>query len=183
VYATTRSVASGDPDAVARLYEAKFAYVFAMVKRSGGLNDEDAMDVLQDVMLKVIRTIRPVRSERALDAFLTRVSRSCAYDHLRKKLRQVKREQTHVTHGLIALTADARLAQEEALAALRRELGGLDRVTRDIIDMRYRASMTLAVIGGHLGMSPGAVHGRLRRGLMKMGASVEAHDRDGGANE
>ena len=56
----------------------------------------------------------------------------------------------------------------ERLDWVRRELRGLDRVAAEIIELRFRAGLTLEAIGQRLGLTVGAVHGRLMRAVSKL---------------
>ena len=56
----------------------------------------------------------------------------------------------------------------ERIDWVRRELRGLDRAAADIVELRFRAGLTLEAIGQQLGLSVGAVHGRLVRTIAKL---------------
>ena len=62
---------------------------------------------------------------------------------------------------------------DERLAALRVELTKMDRRTRELIELRYRAGMTLGAIGRLVGLKPGAVDGRIRRAESAVGTTIE----------
>jgi DNA-directed RNA polymerase specialized sigma24 family protein len=47
-------------------------------------------------------------------------------------------------------------------------LHGLDRATVEMIELRFRAGLTLAAIGQRLGLGAGAVHGRLNRAIARL---------------
>lgn len=156
----TRAIASGDSGAFALLYERRFDRCYAIAARSTGLCEAECLDIVQDSFLKIARSIRPIDSEAALDAWMVKVVRSCAWDHLRREKRRRRRE----AHAAAPGAAEAPLeAIDERLAALREELSGLDLATRELLDLRYRAGMTLQSIGRVVGLKPGAVDGRIRR--------------------
>ena len=163
----TRAIASGDPEAFARLYEAKFDFVYQRVRRITGMEENACLDVVQDVMIRVIRGIKPLDDLRALEGWLVRVARNAAFDHFRKERRRRVRE-------LAAMNGRSTVVQEEVERLhertdwLRRELAGLDRVAADILELRFRAGLTLKSIGEQLGLSPSAVHGRLLRSIAKL---------------
>ncbi|MFG0274778.1 MAG: RNA polymerase sigma factor [Phycisphaerales bacterium] len=169
----TAAIASGDPEAFARLYKARFDFVYAVVRRRTGLDEAACLDIVQDAMLKVIRRMKPLPNEAALDAWLRRVALRCAYDHLRRERRLRSRERA-------AAKADAAPAQSvdpDALDWLRDELGALDRATADLIDLRFRAGLTLGAIGRRVGLSPGAVDGRINRALDTVRKRADQEDR------
>lgn len=164
----TRAIASGDPGAFALLYERRFDRCYAIARRSTGLCEADCLDIVQDSFLKIARSIKPIDSEAALDAWIARVVKSCAWDHLRRE----KRRRARQTHAAIT-EATTDLSLDERLAALRAELPMLDAATRELLELRYRAGMTLAAIGRLVGLRPGAVDGRIRRAEAALRANLE----------
>ena len=65
----TAAIASGDPEAFARLYDARFDDLYTLVRRRTGLDESAALDIVQDAMLKVIHRMKPLPNEAALDAY------------------------------------------------------------------------------------------------------------------
>lgn len=170
----TRAIASGDPEAVARLYEARFDFVFRIARARSGFDESGCLDIVQDAFLKAVRSMKVFHEMAVLDAWLSRVVTSVAYDHLRAARRRAAREQ-HA--GRAALQAEiAPGPSEERLAWLRNELSGLDRATAELLELRFRFGMTLTAIGQRVGLAPGAVDGRIRRSLADMRKRAEEHE-------
>jgi len=173
----TGAIASGDGEAFARLYEDRFDFMYALVRRRTGLDEAACLDIVQEAMMKVVRGMKPLPDARALDAWLRRAALRAAYDHLRRERRLRRRER--------AAAAPERVAPEQPdddrLEWLRRELGSLERANADLIDLRFRAGMTLGAIGRRVGLSPGAVDGRINRTLaqLRRRAGEEQEDRHG----
>lgn len=164
----TREIASGNPEAFARFYKAKFNHIYAVARSATGFDEHAALDVVQDAMMRVIRYIRPFDDARVFDNWLTRVTRSAALDHLRRQRRRRLREQK-AAEGRPAVVNETDFHDlQERLDWLRGELSGLDRVAGEIIELRFRAGLTLSAIGKRLGLGTGAVHGRLNRALAKL---------------
>jgi len=157
----TRAIASGDPGAFGALYEARFDRLYAIARRSTGLCEADCLDIVHDAFLKIAKSVRPMDSERSLDAWLLRMVRSCAYDHLKRERRLREREAAAARRDGEATPSTAEL--DERLEALRAEISAMDRVTRELFELRHRAGMTLGAIGRVVGLKPGAVDGRIRR--------------------
>jgi len=134
----TGAIASGDGEAFARLYEDRFDFMYALVRRRTGLDEAACLDI-------------------------------------ERRLRRRER----------AAAAPERVAPEQPdddrLEWLRRELGSLERANADLIDLRFRAGMTLGAIGRRVGLSPGAVDGRINRTLaqLRRRAGEEQEDRHG----
>ncbi|MEC9374662.1 MAG: sigma-70 family RNA polymerase sigma factor [Planctomycetota bacterium] len=167
----TAAIASGDAEAFGRFYERWFERCFGMARRCSGLGEDDCLDIVQEAMLRMIRGMRVFEDEGRLGAWVGRVVRSAAYDHLRRERRRARREA-----GAARLDVDVsragveRVDVEERMAWLRRELGGLDRATAEMVELRFRAGMTLAAVGARFGLKAGAVDGRVSRSVAQMRA-------------
>ena len=163
----TAAIASGDPEAFAQFYKAKFDYVYAVARRSTGYDEQACLDIVQDTMMRVIRYMKPFDEAKSLSNWLTRVTRSVAIDHLRKERRRRAREQ-RAAEGRRQEPDDVPSELHERIEWLRREMRGVDRVSAEIIELRYRGGLTLEAIGRRLGMGTGAVHGRLTRTIARL---------------
>jgi len=178
---TTAAIASGDTEAFARLYEERFDEVYAFVRSLTRLDEADCLDIVQEAMMRVIRKMKRLDNEPALRAWLRRVARSAAYDHLRRERRRRRRERA--LEPADGDSAASGLAVEIAERAdwLRTELSGLDRATSDLLHLRYCAGMTLERIGYRVGLTPGAVDGRLRRTLASLRSAANEQEENGDA--
>ena len=167
----TRRMARGDADALAVFYEGWFDTMYHEARRVSRRDESFCLDVVQDVMLRIIRKISPMNSDAQLAAWLRRVVRSCAYDRLRSDVARAKRESMRR-----AVAADSRssalletaAADAERLEWLQREIDALDEGLRGPLLLRVLSGRTLAQIGGLLGLSPGAVDGRVSRAVAKL---------------
>lgn len=169
----TRRIAAGDPEAFTALYEAWFDWMFGEARRMTGRDESFCLDVIQDAMMRVIRSIKPLPSEPALRSWLRAAVRSCAYDRLRADARRRRRE----NHAAAQPDAPDRDLHDR-LAWLRRELATLDPATSLLVTMRHRFGWTLEQIGSALGLSPGAVDGRLRRAVTALSKRAREASRD-----
>lgn len=163
--AITKAIASGDRDAFALLYNEKFTLILAVLRRAARLDDSACMDIAQETFLRVIRKMKTLDNERALDAWLATIARRAAYDHLRAESRRRSRETAAARARHEALVDHDAPETAERLAWLRSQLTGLDRAVSDAVDLRVRLGMTLADAGRILGLKPGAVDGRVRRAV------------------
>jgi RNA polymerase sigma factor (sigma-70 family) len=171
----TARIASGDSEAFARFFRWKFDEMYAEVRRATGRDESFCLDVVQDAMLRVVRSIKPFVIETELQAWLRIVVQTCAYDRLRQELRRRRRERA------AGLTSELRSAQgedEEKLRWLRKEIENMDAAHARLLVMRYRWGWTLERIGTVLGIKPGAVDGRLNRlvALLRRRAKETYHD-------
>lgn len=179
VEALTRAIAAGDAAAFARFYDAWFDAAFAEARRCTRGDEALCLDVVQDAMLRVIRSMRPLLDERALRAWLMAVVRTSAYDRLRRHARRLRRERRWASHAVAevgAAGADSEStarssvvepieheALDERLAWLRDQIAALDPIHGGLLFMRFRLGWTLERIGATVGLSPGAVDGRVGR--------------------
>lgn len=155
----TRAVASGDPEALARLYEREFDFLYREAHRATGRDESFCLDVVHDTMLRVIRSIPVLEDTASLRAWLRRVVRSCAVDRLRSDARRAGRES--------AAPRGERpdVHRDDDRAWLGRELAALGPALVDMLRQRFHLGWTLARIGEATGLTPGAVDGRITRAL------------------
>ena len=179
----TAAMSRGDRTAVGAFYERYFDLLLRLARSATagrrGADEHLCLDVVHDVVLKVVRTIRPViGGEGQLVAWLQLVVRSVAYDLLRREQRRSARERppreySPAPAGGPAAREDAHshptgAELAEQLAWLRDELRRLDPRIVELIELRYTQRWTLAAIGARLGVSAGTVDGRLRRALVRV---------------
>ncbi len=161
VRAMTRAMREGDESAFTIFHERYGEAMYAMARRMTGRDEATCLDITQDALLRMIRAMRAFDDEPALRAWITRVVRSAAYDHLRSQRRRAKREErAHEDHSSERRDQAERA---EALERLREELRLIDRLSADALDLRMRAGWTLRRIGERLALTPSAVDGRVRR--------------------
>jgi RNA polymerase sigma factor (sigma-70 family) len=158
----TAAVASGDTEAFARLYRDRFDEMYAEARRATGRDESFCLDVIQDAMLRVIKSMKVMDTEQRLRAWLRVVVQSCAYDRLRSEARRQRREQAALATTQSA-SPDGDLA--ERLEWLRGEMAELEAPQAQLLMLRYRLGWTLQRIGSALGLKPGAVDGRVGRAL------------------
>lgn len=168
----TRAIASGNTEAFAQLYEIHFSAMLRDAMRFTGRDEQTCLDIVQDSMMKVIRCIKPMDTEAGLRAWLRCVVKSCAYDSLRRETRMKRRERSRAPEQSSADTSDL----TERLHWLQEQLKQLDPASRDIVLLRHRFGWTLQRIGTALGLSTGAVDGRLTRALSELQHRAENYD-------
>lgn len=158
----TSAIAAGDEAAFTRLYRRWFDALLAEARRCTGRDESFNLDVVQDAMMKVIRSLKPLESEAALRAWLTAATRNAAIDRLRAESRRTRREQA------VELSREGSSSADdcaERIAWLQGELAALDEPAARMLIMRHRFGWTLERIGRAVGLRAGAVDARLRRTL------------------
>ncbi len=164
IHKLTSAVASGDTEAFAHLYNDWFDRMYAEAQRTSGRDEDFCLDIVQDAMMRVIKSLKPLETEAALRKWLRLTVQSCAYDRFRSEARRRRREEAVASSPVEADDDDL----DERLAWLKSELEKTDEKSRSLLIMRHRFGWTLAQIGSVLGMKTGAVDGRIRRILAAM---------------
>ena len=171
--ALTTAMAAGDPAAVAAFYRGHFPLLYAAARRAtGGADEATCLDVVQDAVLRIVRTVRPVASAGQLRAWAVLVVRTVAYDHLRAAARRWRHEA-----AVVVAPGGPQGADGEQRAWLADRLSELDPALVRLIDLRYQHRWTLARIAAAVGLPVGTVDGRLRRAISQLRhAAAEAFD-------
>ncbi|MEM8836242.1 MAG: sigma-70 family RNA polymerase sigma factor [Planctomycetota bacterium] len=166
--ATIAGVRAGDPRALALLYEHWFDRCVAWAHASTGRDEAFCLDAAQDTFMTVIRAIPMLHDERSLASWLRKTVTARCIDRLRAESRRVKREQQSRID-----TSDSISPSDELIDRLREELRTLDPAAASMLDLRYRAGMTLESIGRVFGIAPGAADGRIRRAQAALRERIE----------
>lgn len=173
----SRRIAAGDSAAFEQFFEAYFQFALDAARQATGRDTQTCLDIVQESMLKLMRSFKPFAGQNELNAFVRVVTRSVAYDWLRKENRRQRAlsrlEPKHPTAPEQSPPAD-----EEQLIWLEQQLRTLDPQLRQIIDWRYRLGWTLQAIASKLGLRPGAVDGRIQRTLRKIRQQAEGESNE-----
>jgi RNA polymerase sigma factor (sigma-70 family) len=168
-------MAAGDPAAIETFYHAWFDWLHQQARKTTGRDEAFCLDVVQDALIRVLRSVQPVREERSLRAWLRLVIRTSAYDRLRADVRWKRRHE-----GLPPTRDEGDDAEERQrrLRWLQNELESLDPKLVRLLNWRYEQSWSLRRIAETLGVTAGAVDGRLRRALraLRRRAKDAKHD-------
>ncbi len=174
----TAAIARGDEGAFAEFYEIWFDRVFAMARSATRRDESFCLDVVQDCMMRVVKSMRPLPSERAVAAWMARALFSTAVDRLRQDRRRALRER-EVAARVGAESSGDSVEEQERLDWLEARLAELPSTDRELMRERFESGKTLEAIGADQGMSGHAVHGRIWRivARLKRAATREfSHD-------
>lgn len=149
---------SGDPAAFAELIaEFERPLLYYLLKLLG--DEHRAYDVLQELWLKVVRTIRQLVEPAALRVWLYRAAHGLAVDQIRRRQVREAAEQEH------ALGADAAGPDPEFTAIDAQAIhGALDQLApreREVLVLFFLESMPLEDIADVVGRPIGTVKSRL----------------------
>ena len=153
-------LAGGNKNALEAIYReyGKLIYsiAFAILK-----SREDSEDVLQDVMLKIVRSAHRYRKGTSPKAWIASVARSCAMDHLQKNKDKLSLDDESVP---IPFTED-----NYDFILLREALETLSDEDNLLIRLRYYAGLDLKEIATVLCISHSAARKRCSRALETLG--------------
>jgi RNA polymerase sigma-70 factor (ECF subfamily) len=145
-------------------------------------NDVDAEDVLQDVLLQVVRKLPTFRGDAALPTWLHRMTVNAALSHRRRKAVRDEHRLRHGTDQLLEEGSGAAVAGPEEVA-LQRELQELLEKALAALPPAYRKAFLLADVDGlpnaavaaRLGLSLGALKSRLHRARARLRHYLARH--------
>lgn len=174
----TRAIRLGDSEAFALFYRRWFDVVYEHARQFTGRDESFCLDVVQDVFMRAMRSIPELATDRSAHAWLKTVVVSCARDRIRRDRAIAARETASGEtgpHRVPALLHEDHSTAEQ-LASLRALLATFEEPTRTALLMRFRFGRTLAQIGQLLGLSTGAVDGRLNRAIAALRRASEVDD-------
>jgi RNA polymerase sigma factor (sigma-70 family) len=151
-------IARGDRVALGQFYELWFDRIYRLARRLTGRDESFCLDIVQESMLRIVRSIRPMPSDDDLKRWMVRLVHTTALDLLRREARQRRRHQ-HATPNGTAHHADL----AEQIAWLRARLAELPEEESLLLRGRFGLGRTLEAAGALAGLSGHAAHGRLRR--------------------
>lgn len=175
----TAAMAAGDTRAVEVFYRRYFDSLYVHARRCTGRDEAFCLDVVQEAVLRIIRNVRPARTEAQLSAWFRLVVQTAAYDLIRQETRRHRREIVAcVGSPESANSVDAQESDQERLEWLRSEIASFDAQLAQMLDLRFSKRWTLGRIAQSMGLSLGTVDGRLRRALaeLRKRAMERGHD-------
>lgn len=171
--AVSAAIARGDPGAFASFYEAWFDRLYAGARALTRRDESFCLDIVQEMMLRIARSLRPMPNEASLERWLTRVLHTTALDLLRREARRTRRELGRHAAAPATVQPSAASELDERIAWVRERLKELPPEDRWLLGLRFRTGATLKTAGEHSGISPDAVHGRVRRIIARLRASAK----------
>ncbi|MCH2132565.1 MAG: sigma-70 family RNA polymerase sigma factor [Phycisphaerales bacterium] len=163
----TAEIARGSREAFADWYDRWYDWCLAETRRWTRRDLGFCHDVVQDVMMTVIRAMPVMPDEARQRAWLRRSLMNRARDHLRRDLRRLRREIGQERHSAVSTVEPDRL--RELQAALRR----LDEASATLLRWRFDLGWTLARIARELGLSTSTADGRVRGAITKLQVELE----------
>ena len=177
------AAARGDQQAFTELVERYRNYIYAIAYRIA-LNEDDALDISQNVLLRLVEKIGKYRGEGAFRAWLATLTSREAISFVR---RAARRHETAVEPETIAAAADSGLAApnpgpretldraqhwqlvEEAMASLSPQ-------QRAIFGLRFREELMPKEIAERLDIPSHQVRSQLHRAVTRIREKVAGQD-------
>lgn len=158
------TVLGGKRDAFSILVRRYFPAMQALAFSATG-SRQDAEDVVQESFLRAFRYLDHLQKPDRFAPWLAMIVKNTAQSLLRQRARRkpVGGEAAHQP------AADPPLEQREIHACLRREIGHLDEMYRDVLLLHYFAGIATPEIASVLNISRSAVLKRLERGRRALG--------------
>jgi RNA polymerase sigma-70 factor (ECF subfamily) len=163
-------VGGGDADAFAALYDHQYRSAYALARRVTG-NAQDAEDLVQDVFLKLWRSVVSYRAQRgSVRTWMLSVVRNQGIDRLRSQAshrRTQEKAQATAPMGQPS-EAFAETWRKYRRARVQEALLVLPHAQYKILELAHFSDLTHAEIAERLCLPLGTVKGRMRLGLGKL---------------
>ncbi|MGI9013084.1 MAG: RNA polymerase sigma factor [Phycisphaerales bacterium] len=174
------AIRAGDRAAFASFYRERFDWMFLVAQQCTRRDESFCLDVVHDAMMRIIERMAVCDSEVQLSCWLRAVIISCALDRLRSEQRRRRREHGHASlrNDAVSPTREDDCQHQQQIAWLQSELVKMDREALHLLDLRMRLGWTLGRIGRLLGISPGAVDGRVNRAVAQLRERSDKEFRD-----
>ena len=168
----TRKVAANDWEAITLFYRKYFDAMYQTAQCLTGRDEATCLDIVQDAMLKAIRSMREFENQDQLASWTRTVVRSVAYDLLRRESRQSARDrqagQSASDHDV-----DWHVERQARLRWIEEQTAAMDPQQQKMFHLRYRLGWKLKRIADHFGLKSGAVDGRIRRMVNRLKRQAE----------
>lgn len=166
-------IRAGDAAAIDAFYRRWSGRVIAGARAWTGLDEQFCLDVVQDVMLRVISRLPQLADDRALEAWMAATTRSCAADRLRAEKRRSGRERRAGGERARRAGSPSDLVDDgDEVARAEQALAQLGELDAAMVRGRAVDGRELAHIAAEHGVTVGSVWGRVRRALASVRKSV-----------
>ncbi len=180
-------IRSGNADALAEFYRHWFDRSVAIVRGRTGRDENFALDVVQDAMIRVARSMPRLESECDVSRWMIRVLTTCAFDRIKCEAREAVRRSRRaggiaspIPHpSSPAVNRDecpSAQSASDSIETLRRHLAELKPDQRAAISLRFWFGRSLAAIGRAFSTSEDAAHGKLRASIRVLRRGLEGED-------
>ncbi len=162
-----------EPEAFDAFVDEYAPRVRGFLRRIVRSNDVD--DMVQEVFLRVVRTIGRYQESGRFDAWVFQIARNLAHDHLRNHMRRGPNDgipadwQSHDQSDRVV----SELEKAESLSQVESALRRLPDAEREVILLRHFGQLTFEEIAELMGTPLGTALARSHRGLCKLRRDLE----------
>ncbi|MEA2243719.1 MAG: hypothetical protein QOD24_3275 [Solirubrobacteraceae bacterium] len=170
---------AGDAAAFATVYDRHAAAAYGLARRMMR-STSAAQDVVQEAFISLWRTDSYCAEKGSLRSFVLGIVRNRAIDELRKERRRSDRERsddTVVARLEAADRTDVEVEQRDSERFLRAALTTLPDAQQRALELAFFGGLTYNEIALRLDEPIGTIKGRIRLGLEKLRAEIEAPSR------
>lgn len=168
------AIASGDGEAVALLVERYRRRIFKYL--AGWMqNRDDALDLTQEVLLRVCRKAHTFSGQAPLTPWIFRIAKNMHIDNWRKRNMAVYRNRTGLKDQISSQEASrpAPTPEESAMGIeivdrIRHEISRLPERQREVVQLRLLADLSLEEIAQASGLTVGGVKSTLHNALKNL---------------
>jgi RNA polymerase sigma-70 factor (ECF subfamily) len=165
---------TGDPEAFTDLIAVmERPLIYYAASLTG--NQDAALDVLQDVWIKVIRGIRNLKDPGSLRPWLYAITHGVAVDRIRRDYRRDKAEQAQLED---AFNIDEPSFDEEDASAIHEALSRLGVKHREALALHFLQDLSIVEIAEVVGCSEGTVKSRIHYAKQQMKQILEGVKHD-----
>ncbi len=159
---------SGEPGAFTDLVrEMERPLLYFIAKLAG---ENAALDILQEVWLKVFQTMSRLNEPRRLRPWLYQMARGAAIDRVRKDRSDARRDEQYAK---ASEEVDAPSFDADDAAAVHRALDTLDLKHREVLVLHFLEDLPLAEVAAIVGCPEGTVKSRLFHARHALRAALE----------
>jgi len=133
-------------------------------------NPDAALDVLQDVWLKVVRGIRALKDPGSLKPWLYAIAHGVAVDRIRRDYKRDKAEQSQLDD---AFNIDEPSFDQEDATAIRDALTRVGVKHREVLVLHFLQDLSILEIANVVGCSEGTVKSRIHYAKRQMKQILE----------
>tara|TARA_R110002072_G_scaffold104540_2_gene228988 strand:+ start:1942 stop:2508 length:567 start_codon:yes stop_codon:yes gene_type:complete len=141
-------------------------------------NADDAMDILQDVLISVYRNLDNYRGDGVFVAWLFRIASFRCIDYFRRKKFHQSADDLELMDENATYEPDTNLATAQSNRDMSVMMGCLPLEQRQVVELKYFQHFTFEEIGGQLGISSNTAKTRLYAALGKLKKQSEIDQPD-----
>lgn len=136
-------------------------------------SQDAALDVLQDVWLKVVRSIRILRDPGSLKPWLYAITHGVAVDRIRRDYRRDKAEQAELDDRL---TLEEPSFDQEDAVAVHNALSRMSIKQREVLVLHFLEDLSIAEIANVIGISEGTIKSRIHYAKRQLKQILEGEE-------